>query len=76
LIALNLLPSMAKSACENSFSSWQSVTTEVVYGLEDWRQTPRKPRQFNIALAFTFQAATRLNPVQVVVDIDIQQPAG
>jgi predicted phage gp36 major capsid-like protein len=51
------------------------VTTEVSYGLEVRRQTAREPHQFNIALAFMFQATARLNPVQVAVDIDLQQHA-
>jgi cytochrome c biogenesis protein ResB len=41
------------------------VTTKVSYGLEVWRQSARKPHQLNIALAFTFQATARLNPVPV-----------
>jgi hypothetical protein len=73
--ALNLLPSIATSACENSFSSRHSVTkrrhtfripavvtTEVNYPLEVRRQATREPHQFDVALAFPFQAAARLNP--------------
>jgi ParB family transcriptional regulator, chromosome partitioning protein len=47
----------------------------VMWGLalEDRRQTAGEPHQLNIALAFTFQAAARLDPVHVAVDIDLQQ---
>lgn len=34
---------------------------------------PDEPHQLDAALRFTFEAATRLGPVEVTVDVDLQQ---
>ncbi|MGF6808443.1 hypothetical protein OKW30_003569 [Paraburkholderia sp. Clong3] len=49
------------------------VATEVGYRHEVRRQTTREPHHFNIALTLPFQATARLDPVQIAVDIDLQQ---
>lgn len=49
------------------------VLAEVGDGLEVRCQAPGQPHQLDVALCLTFKAATRLNPVEVTVDIDLQQ---
>ncbi|OTP74317.1 hypothetical protein PAMC26577_15960 [Caballeronia sordidicola] len=51
------------------------VTTKVSYGFEVRSQSAREPHQLNIALAFALKTPARLNPVQIAIDIDLQQLA-
>src|SRR5256885_16791581 len=76
LTALNLLPSIATLASLNSSRRRHSTTNsrqtlpmasivfpEVGYRLEVWHQAAGQPNQFDVALAFPFQAPARLHPI-------------
>src|SRR5438128_4489980 len=85
LTALNLLPSIATLASLNSSRRRHSTTNSrqtlpmasplslVGYGLEVWHQAAGQPNQLDVALAFSFQAPARLHPVEVSVDVNLQQ---
>src|SRR5438132_13377894 len=87
LTALNLLPSIATLASLNSSRRRHSTTnsrqtlrmalaivlTEVGYGLEVRHQPARQPNQLDVALALPFQPTARLHPVEVAVDVNLQQ---
>lgn len=45
-------------------------------GLEFRHQTPGQPHQFDVTLSFSFQSPTRLNAVEIAVDVDLQQDRG
>jgi hypothetical protein len=49
------------------------VTAEVGNGLEVRGQAPGQPDQFEVALRLGLQASARLHPVEVAVDIDLEQ---
>ncbi len=49
------------------------VLAKVGDGLEVRRQAPGQPHQLNIALGLAFQAPTRLQAVEIPVDVDLQQ---
>src|SRR6476660_8187074 len=49
------------------------VLTEVGYGLEVRHQPARQPNQLDVALALPFQPTARLHPVEVAVDVNLQQ---
>src|SRR5262249_47992982 len=49
---------------------------EVRDRLEVRHQPAREPDQLDVALCFALQASTRLDPVEVAVDIDLQQCRG
>src|SRR3989440_5859179 len=49
------------------------VFPEVGYRLEVWHQAAGQPNQFDVALAFPFQAPARLHPIEVSVDVNLQQ---
>ncbi len=49
------------------------VLAEVGDGLEVRHQASGQPHQLDVALCFTFEAATRLDAVEVTVDTDLQQ---
>jgi hypothetical protein len=41
--------------------------------LKVWRKPAGQPHQFNIALALPLQASARLHPIEITVDIDLEQ---
>jgi hypothetical protein len=49
------------------------VLAEVGYGLEVWYQAADQPNQLDVALAFPFQTPARLHPIEVSVDVNLQQ---
>ena len=49
------------------------VPAEVGNGLEVRRQAPGQPHQLNVALGLAFQTPTGLQPVEIPVDVDLQQ---
>ena len=49
------------------------IVTEVGDGLEVRGELSCEPHQFNIALRFALQFQTRLDLVQVTVDVDLQK---
>ena len=87
LTALNLLPSIATIASENRFELATQhdefaadvadrlavVLAEVGDGLEVRRQATGQPHQLDVALGFALQATARLNPVEIAVDVDLEQ---
>ena len=52
------------------------VFPEVSDGLEVGHQPPGQPHQLDIALGFAFQASAGLHPIEVSVDIDLEQHRG
>ena len=50
-----------------------AVFTEVGDGLKVWRQVAGKPDQFKVALGLSLQATAGLQPVQIAVDVDLEQ---
>ena len=49
------------------------VLAEVGYRLEVRHQAPGQPNQFDVALALTLQPPARLHPIEVSVDVNLQQ---
>src|ERR1700692_4699069 len=49
------------------------VLAEVGYGLEVRHQASGQPNQFDVALALSLQAPARLHPIEVSVDVNLQQ---
>ena len=49
------------------------VFPEVGHGLEVRHQATGQPNQLDVALAFPFQAPARLHPIEVSVDVNLQQ---
>jgi hypothetical protein len=49
------------------------VLAEVGYGLEVRHQPARQPNQLDVALALPFQPTARLHPIEVAVDVNLQQ---
>jgi hypothetical protein len=49
------------------------VLAEVGYGLEVRHQAAGQPNQFDVALALALQAPARLHPIEVSVDVNLQQ---
>src|ERR1700738_3749618 len=49
------------------------VLAEVGYRLEVWHQAAGQPHQLNVALALPLQAPARLHPIEVSVDVNLQQ---
>jgi hypothetical protein len=49
------------------------VLPEVSYRFEVWHQAAGQPNQLDVALAFPFQTPARLYPIEVSVDINLQQ---
>src|SRR5207247_7325142 len=49
------------------------VLAEVGYGLEVRHQAAGQPTQLDVALAFSLQASARLHPIEVAVDVNLQQ---
>src|SRR6266853_5993192 len=49
------------------------VLAEVGYRLEVWHQAASQPHQLNVALALPLQAPARLHPIEVAVDVNLQQ---
>jgi hypothetical protein len=52
------------------------VAAEVGDRLKVGRQTPCQPYQLNVALRLAFESAAGLNPVQIAVDINLQECRG
>jgi hypothetical protein len=52
------------------------VLAKVGDRFEVGRQAASQPDQLDVALAFPFKAAARLNPIEVAVDIELQQCRG
>ncbi|MNL21791.1 hypothetical protein D3C87_1430960 [compost metagenome] len=52
------------------------VFAKVGNGFEVRSQTPRQPHQLDVALGLTLKPAAGLNPIEVAVDIDLQQDRG
>src|SRR5450631_3291173 len=87
LTALNLLPSIATMPSLNIFSRRHSRTNSLqtlriasplsrrksANSLEVRCQAPGQPDQFQVALRFGLQASAGLHPVEVAVDIDLEQ---
>src|SRR5947208_13444888 len=87
LTALNLLPSN-RNAClaQQLKASAQHheltadlvdgvaiILAEVGYRLEIRHQAPGQPHQLDVTLAFPLQAPARLHPIEVSVDVNLQQ---
>src|SRR5205807_4563713 len=49
------------------------VLAEGGYGLEVWHQAAGQPNQLDVALALPLQAPARLHPIEVSVDVNLQQ---
>src|SRR5882762_1899190 len=49
------------------------VLAEVGYGLEVRHQAAGQPNQLDVTLALTLQAPARLHPIEVAVDVNLQQ---
>jgi hypothetical protein len=49
------------------------VLPEVGYRFEVWHQAPGQPNQLDVALAFPLQAPARLHPIEVAVNVNLQQ---
>src|SRR3954471_22588067 len=49
------------------------VFPEVGYRLEIRHQAARQPNQLDVALTFSLQAPARLHPIEVAVDVNLQQ---
>src|SRR5215217_9086953 len=49
------------------------VLAEVGYGLEVGHQPAGQPNQLDVALALPFQTPARLHPIEVSVDVNLQQ---
>src|SRR6266550_2269419 len=49
------------------------VLPEVGYRLEVWHQAAGQPDQLDVALALPLQAPARLHPIEVAVDVNLQQ---
>lgn len=49
------------------------VFVEVGYGLEVGHQATRQPHEFNVALCFAFKTPAGLNPIQIAVDVYLQE---
>jgi hypothetical protein len=49
------------------------ASPEVGYCLEVWHQAAGQPNLLNVALAFSLQAPARLHPIEVAVNINLQQ---
>src|SRR5215469_11312247 len=49
------------------------VAPEVGNGLEVWFQVPQQPDHLDIAVGFRLQPSARSHPVQVAVDVKLQQ---
>src|SRR6266446_1138936 len=49
------------------------VLPEVGYRLEVWHQAAGQPDQLDVALALPLQAPARLHPIEVSVDVNLQQ---
>lgn len=85
--ALNLLPSIATSACENSLSSRQ-ISTKRLHTLRMagplsrrksaivLKSGARRPHQLDVALTFMLKASAGLDSVEIPVDIDLERHAG
>ena len=52
------------------------VFAKVGNGLEVLSQTTRGPHQLDVALGLTFKPAAGLNPIEIAVDVDLQQDRG
>src|SRR5271155_84368 len=87
LTALKRLPSSATTARVNRLN-WRHRTTNCAQGradrcaivtaeirdrLEVRHQAPGQPHQFDVALRLALQPAARLDPVQIAVEIDLQE---
>src|SRR6476619_2238366 len=85
LTALNLLPSIATLASLNSSRRRHStansrqtlrfaiVLPKVGYRLEVRHQASGQPNQSDVALALPLQTPARLHPIEVPVDVNLQQ---
>src|SRR4029077_5321607 len=51
------------------------VLAEIRNRLEVRRQLPGQPDHFDITLAFPLQAPTRRNPIEIAVDVDLEENA-
>jgi hypothetical protein len=49
------------------------ILAEVGNGLEVRCQAPREPHQLDVALGLALQPSARLDPIQIAVDVDLQQ---
>jgi len=49
------------------------VAAEIGNGLEVGRQVPSEPHDFNVALGLPLQPAARLHPIQIAVDVQLEQ---
>src|SRR5450432_1686515 len=87
LTALNLLPSARVAQQIEAPAQRHELTADFADRLaivlakigdrfEVGRQTASQPDQLDVALAFPFKAAARLNPIEVAVDIELQQCRG
>ena len=52
------------------------VVAEIGDCLEIGGEAPAEPDQFKVALRLPFQAATRLNPIEITVNVEFQQGCG
>src|SRR5438046_5633412 len=87
LTALNLLPSNRDARLGEEFKAPAQhhkltadppdglaiVLAEVGYGLEVRHQAAGQPNQLDVALALPLQAPARLHPIEVSVDVNLQQ---
>ncbi|MOA00449.1 hypothetical protein D3C78_1198110 [compost metagenome] len=52
------------------------ILAEVGDGFEVRHQAPGQPHQLDVALRFALEASTGLDPIEVAVDVNLQQDAG
>ena len=90
LTALNLLPSIATLACREQthqaaqfdklhadlLDRWPTVLAEVGNRLVIRNEPARQPHHLDIAPSLTLKPPARLNPIEVAVDVQLQQHRG
>src|SRR5262249_17913304 len=87
LTALNLLPSMAtlacvskpimrhsaNEACAHLADGGAIVLAEIGNRLVIWSQTSRQPHHLNVAPSLALKPATRMDPIEIAVNVELQQ---
>jgi hypothetical protein len=70
------LPAQNDEAAAHVANAFAVFTAEVGDGLEVRRQAACQPHEFDIALRLAFQPATGLDPVEIAVDVQLEQDRG
>ena len=66
-------PAQQHELAEHGAEGGAIVASKVGDGLEVRIQGPHQPDDFNVAMAFHFQPPARPHPVQIAVDVELQQ---